>query len=88
MTRTPIARSRITGQLTPTSPSAMPHSDASRSFATSSEPARSALVGMQPRLTQVPPSGPVSTSATRAPTLVAAFRALMPAAPPPITSRS
>src|SRR5207249_753234 len=33
---------------------------------------------------QVPPSGPDSTSATRAPSFTPCFRALMPAAPPPI----
>src|SRR5438132_12780952 len=37
---------------------------------------------------QVPPSGPESTSATRAPSFTPCLSALMPAAPPPMTSRS
>lgn len=44
--------------------------------------------GFQPWLTQVPPSGPFSTSATRVPILVAALRAVRPAETPQITSRS
>src|SRR5439155_18255420 len=46
------------------------------------------FLGIHPRLMQVPPSGPESTSATRAPSFNPCLSALMPAAPPPMTSRS
>ncbi len=81
----PMARSRIAGQSTPTSPSAMPQSAASRSRATSSDEASSALVGMQPRLTQVPPSRSRSTRMTLAPSWAARSAATSPAGPPPST---
>ncbi len=44
--------------------------------------------GFQPWLTQVPPSGLFSTSAMRVPILVAPLRAVRPAEPLQITSRS
>jgi hypothetical protein len=46
------------------------------------------FLGIHPRLMQAPPSGPVSTSATRAPSFTPCLSALMPAAPPPMTRRS
>src|SRR5690242_3161590 len=50
--------------------------------------ATSAFLGMQPRLTHRPPSGPRSARATRAPRSAAVLAAVMPAAPAPITTRS
>ncbi len=46
------------------------------------------LLGMQPRITQVPPRRYSSASATRAPPIAAMRLALTPPEPPPMTKRS
>ena len=68
------------------SPSTTPKPAASRARRSRSVAATRALVGMQPRLRQVPPIARDSTSATRAPSCAARRAATYPAGPPPRTT--
>src|SRR4051812_7796473 len=85
---TSCCRVTIVGQSSATSPVTVPKRPACRTTWCIRPALTRAFLGIQPRLTQVPPRGPRSMSATRAFSASAVLTALMPAAPPPMTTRS